>query len=164
MFRVQITTEVVAKDKTLAEYLRQAKAIEPGRSGGTFVGNRAVAPNELRQYGITLPKGGMIIPDADPQEIKKALKEGAPSTLDKIELLTLQWLKEHPQVNPDDDLRVLGWGGWYFGPGNELTTELVRFVEQGFPEEEVRDSRWGMTIQLGMSRAISGNPEMKYRY
>lgn len=66
---VQITVEVVATDKKFAEYLRRAD-IKSAKKGGAFVGNYEIAPDEFRKYGIVLPKGGMIIPDSEPEALK----------------------------------------------------------------------------------------------
>lgn len=64
-----ITSEVVAVDEKFAEYLRRAD-IKSAKKGGAFVGNYDVAPDEFRKYGIVLPKGGMIIPDAEPDDLR----------------------------------------------------------------------------------------------
>jgi len=70
----KISVAVLAGNKGFAEYLRQAD-IKQAKRGGTFVGNRSVAPNEFRRYGIVLPKGGMIIPDVSPEELRATLRE-----------------------------------------------------------------------------------------
>jgi len=71
---VKITSEVVAEDEKFAEYLRRA-CLTPAKKGGTFVGNYEVSPNEFRKYGIVLPKGGMIIPDVEPDKLKEIVSE-----------------------------------------------------------------------------------------
>ncbi len=62
---VEITAEVIANDHHLAGYLRGGE-IKLGNKGGTFVGNRSIAPEEFQKYGICLPKGGMIVPEIEP--------------------------------------------------------------------------------------------------
>lgn|GEM_PF-4154538 len=66
----KISESVLANNKPLADYLRWAE-ITPGKRGGSFVGNREVASDELKNWGIVLPKGGMIIPDSSPEELKE---------------------------------------------------------------------------------------------
>lgn len=67
-----ITAAVLAANERLAEYLRQAD-IKQAKKGGAFVGNYDVAPDEFRRYGIVLPKGGMIIPDISPEELREII-------------------------------------------------------------------------------------------
>ncbi len=71
---VSITPEVVVADKKFAKYLRRAD-IKAAKKGGAFVGNYEVAPDEFRKYGIVLPKGGMIIPDIEPDRLKEIVSE-----------------------------------------------------------------------------------------
>ncbi|MEK7069074.1 MAG: hypothetical protein AAB947_01685 [Patescibacteria group bacterium] len=68
----KIVPHIVANDLVLLAYLWQAK-ISAAQRGGTFVGRHGVAPDELKKYGIILPKGGMILPGAEPNEIIFAL-------------------------------------------------------------------------------------------
>lgn len=70
----RITPEVLRANEKFATYLRQAD-IKPARSGGTFVGNYEKAPDDFRKYGIILPKGGMIVPDAEPDILREILYE-----------------------------------------------------------------------------------------
>lgn len=72
--RIDITVGVLVGDEKLAGYLRRSE-IKPATRGGTFVGNREVAPDEFRKYGIVLPKGGMIIPDIEPDKLKEIIVE-----------------------------------------------------------------------------------------
>lgn len=65
----------VALNEALREYLCNAGTIGSANRGGTFVGNRDIAPDALRAYGIVLPKGGMILPDQEPAEIQAVLDE-----------------------------------------------------------------------------------------
>lgn len=39
------------------------------------MGNYDVAPDEFRKYGIVLPKGGMIIPDVEPEKLREIVNE-----------------------------------------------------------------------------------------
>lgn len=71
---IKIDSKVVAADAKLAGYLRRA-SIAPAKKGGAFVGNYEVAPDELRKYGIVLPKGGMIIPDSESDELRGIMQE-----------------------------------------------------------------------------------------
>ncbi len=68
----EISVAVLATDEKLAEYLKKGK-IGKANKGGTFVGNYEVAPDEFRKYGIVLPKGGMILPDYDPETVTRML-------------------------------------------------------------------------------------------
>lgn len=70
----QITLEVATADEKFAKYLRQAD-IKPAKKGGAFVGNYEVAPDEFRKYGIVLSKGGMIIPDSEPDRLREIVNE-----------------------------------------------------------------------------------------
>ncbi len=70
----KITVDVLFQNARLAEYLRRAD-IKQARNGGTFVGNHNVALDEFRKYGIVLPKGGMIIPGAEPDDLKEIVQE-----------------------------------------------------------------------------------------
>lgn len=72
---VKITSEVVVADEPFAKYLWNGK-ITAAKKGGAFVGNYEVATDEFRKYGIVLPKGGMIVPDSEPDELKKELAKG----------------------------------------------------------------------------------------
>ncbi len=72
---VKISAAVLVADEPFAIYLWNGK-VSPAKKGGTFVGNYEVAPDQFRKYGIILPKGGMIIPDAEPDVLKKQLAEG----------------------------------------------------------------------------------------
>ena len=65
----KITPSILAENEVLASYLLLAD-IKSARKGGVFVGNYEVAPDEFRQYGIVLPRGGMIIPDDTPERIR----------------------------------------------------------------------------------------------
>ena len=71
---VSITSEVVATDVKFADYLRRANIVT-AKKGGAFVGNYEVALDEFRKYGIVLPKGGMIIPDAEPEKLREIVNE-----------------------------------------------------------------------------------------
>ena len=71
---VSITSEVVATDVTFADYLRRANIVT-AKKGVAFVGNYEVALDEFRKYGIVLPKGGMIIPDAEPEKLREIVNE-----------------------------------------------------------------------------------------
>ncbi len=73
---IKISVEAIALDRELAEYLGSAE-IKAAKRSGAFIGTRRVALNEFRKYGIVLPKGGMIIPDAEPTKLKAAIKEAA---------------------------------------------------------------------------------------
>lgn len=70
---LKITAELLSADEKLAGYLRQAR-ISSGRNGGTFVGSYEVASDEWKKYGIVLPKGGMILPDEDPGNLKDLIQ------------------------------------------------------------------------------------------
>lgn len=67
---VKISAAVLVADEKFAEYLRRANIVA-AKKGGAFVGNYEVASDEFRKYGIVLPKGGMIIPDAEPDKLKE---------------------------------------------------------------------------------------------
>lgn len=71
---IKISLEVLATDVGFAEYLRQSN-IKSAKKGGTFVGNYEVALDEFSKYGIILPKGGMIIPDMEPDELREIVSE-----------------------------------------------------------------------------------------
>lgn len=71
----KITVEVlVAADEALAGYLRKS-TIVAAKKGGAFVGNYEVAPDNFRKYGIVLPKGGMIIPDVEPDNLRALVQQ-----------------------------------------------------------------------------------------
>lgn len=70
----KITEAVLTANEKLAVYLRQAD-IKSAKKGGAFVGNYDVAPDEFRKYGIVLPKGGMIIPNVEPDKLKEIVNE-----------------------------------------------------------------------------------------
>jgi hypothetical protein len=71
---ISITPEVVAADEKFAGYLRRAN-ITSAKTGGTFVGNFEVAPDEFCKFGIVLPTGGMIIPDVEPGTLREIVNE-----------------------------------------------------------------------------------------
>lgn len=71
----KITSDVVAADELFVRYFSNSKILA-ARKGGTFVGNYEMAPDAFRKYGIVLPKGGMIIPDMEPDELKNELVKG----------------------------------------------------------------------------------------
>jgi hypothetical protein len=60
----KITGEILMQNTVLREYLN-CGTISPGIRGGVFAGGRGIAPNSLREFGIILPKGGMIFPQED---------------------------------------------------------------------------------------------------
>ncbi len=66
---LKITPEVLGSDEEFAKYLRQAD-IKSAKKGGAFVGKYEVASDEFRKYGIVLPRGGMIIPDISPKDLR----------------------------------------------------------------------------------------------
>jgi hypothetical protein len=69
----KISQSVLEADKKFVAYLRGA-SISPANRGGTFVGNREVAPEEFRKYGIILPKGGIILPDIEKDKLEGIIK------------------------------------------------------------------------------------------
>ncbi len=71
----KITTDVIVANESFAKYL-WGGSIAAAKKGGTFVGNYEIAPDEFRKFGIVLSKGGMIIPDAEPETLRKVLDEG----------------------------------------------------------------------------------------
>jgi hypothetical protein len=69
MSYVEIRADILEYDDVLFNYL-SGSCIEKSRRGdGVFVGG-CIASDTLRQFGIILPKGGMIIPNDYPQRIK----------------------------------------------------------------------------------------------
>ena len=70
-----ISMKVLVENEGLRHYLAGAPAVTDAKKGGTFVGNRDIAPDSLRPFGIVLPKGGMILPQHKPEEVQGALKE-----------------------------------------------------------------------------------------
>jgi len=71
---IKIIPEVLVADESFEKYLERA-IIEPAKKGGTFIGNRHdIALDEFRKYGIVLPKGGMIIPSVEPNELYSLMK------------------------------------------------------------------------------------------
>jgi hypothetical protein len=73
MFK-KISIGVLVDNKPLADYLKWAE-ISPGKRGGSFVSNGKIAPRELGEWGIILPKGGMIVPNSSPEELKEARRQ-----------------------------------------------------------------------------------------
>ena len=65
----KITAEVLRTDAVLRAYLAHATFSRSRRGDGVFVSAPGIAPETLRAYGIVLPKGGMIIPNATPEKI-----------------------------------------------------------------------------------------------
>jgi hypothetical protein len=72
---MKIKAEIIASDIKFAEYLLNA-GIKPANKGGAFVGNHDIAPESFRNYGIVLPKGGMIILESTADELKEEFKKG----------------------------------------------------------------------------------------
>jgi len=72
---LEINLKTVSDDAVLAKYLKDARTITNGKKGGIFVGNYTIAPETLRTYGIILPKGGLIIPDMEPDELRHVLQQ-----------------------------------------------------------------------------------------
>ncbi len=71
----EITLELLLENEVLRKYLLKAR-IGPAKKGdGAFVGTYDIAPKEFRSFGIVLPRGGMIIPGADPVKLKEMVKE-----------------------------------------------------------------------------------------
>ena len=71
----KITAAELAANETLRRYLTGASRLDSARKGGVFVGNRDIAPDSLRDFGIVLPKGGMILPDESLEGVLAALRE-----------------------------------------------------------------------------------------
>ena len=69
----KISATILATREELRRYLSDARTIAAANRGGTFVGNRDIAPDSLREFGIILPKGGMILPHHEPEEIRDFL-------------------------------------------------------------------------------------------
>lgn len=71
----KITAEILSHDAALLEYFARATFTASRRGDGVFVGNYEIAPEKLRAYGIVLPNGGMIIPNANPDELRAVVQE-----------------------------------------------------------------------------------------
>ena len=68
----KITVDTLVNNRSFFEYLKEAQ-IKKGNRGGTFVGNYEIAPSEFRKYGIILSKGGMILPQIEPEELRQLM-------------------------------------------------------------------------------------------
>ncbi|MDH4330679.1 MAG: hypothetical protein OEV93_03960 [Candidatus Moranbacteria bacterium] len=70
---IEISVDVLVSDEELIAYIGYAKKLPSKDGKGTFIGNRAIASDSLRKYGIVLPRGGMIIPDIKPGELTEVV-------------------------------------------------------------------------------------------
>jgi hypothetical protein len=73
-----ITGKVLAEDKDFCQYLVAAR-IKPGNRGGTFIGHHSKAPASFSRYGIVLPRGGMILPQIEPEALSALLGRPVPT-------------------------------------------------------------------------------------
>ena len=119
----KVSQEDLAADNVLAAYLLQA-TLKPGKTGGVFVATYTVAADSLRQYGIVLPKGGMIIPDEDTSRLNSLLAAVRAKEQEEQRMLAirkheqrraenerqLQSLKELARVSPHLTVSILGNG------------------------------------------------------
>jgi hypothetical protein len=98
----KIDAAELAANEVLHRYLIGASRITAGNRGGTFVGNRDIAPDSFRSFGIVLPKGGMILPQHEPGEVKALLR----SYLDEARAVHKASAKEAIAANL---AAVVGW-------------------------------------------------------
>jgi len=92
----RVTEQVLRGNENLLRYLSRGE-IKPAKRGGAFVGSYDIAPEQFGQYGIILPKGGMIIPEIPAEDLCAMVQK-----LRQEKILEAQQVKQRAEQEKQD--------------------------------------------------------------